>query len=89
MDPDAPTNLWYICIYKPNQTCAHAQDMAGGEWGQLNFNHPTSSTLPLSPATLLLGRLAAKAQYGYLYLPGDELGAHFPEAGCLPLLINN
>ena len=91
VDPEAPTNLCYIRMNDPDQTCTHTQGMVGGERGQSILNHPTMPHLygalnntgrqqhsagifPRSPSTLLSGRVAAEGQYGFLSVPGDELG---------------
>ena len=90
VDPEAPTNLCYIRMRNEDRGCTHAQGMVGGERGQSVLNHPTLPHLygttnftggrhsagiyPRSPQTLLSGRVAAEGQYGYLSVPGDELG---------------
>lgn len=90
VDPDAPTNLCYIRMRNADQVCTHAQGMVGGERGQSVLNHPTvpnlygtvnfsggqhsSGMFPRSPRTLLSGRTAAEGQYGFISVPGDELG---------------
>ena len=90
VDPEAPTNLCYIRMRNEDRSCTHAQGMVGGERGQSVLNHPTEPSLygtvnftggqhsagifPRSPRTLLSGRVASGGQYGFLSVPGDELG---------------
>lgn len=90
VDPAAPTNLCYIRMRNEDRQCTHAQGMVGGERGQSVLNHPavphlygttnlsggqhSAGIFPRSPRTLLSGRVAAEGQYGFLSVPGDELG---------------
>jgi hypothetical protein len=91
VDPEAPTNLCYIRMRDTSRVCSHEQGMVGGERGQSVLNHPLAPNLydttnlsnaqhsagiyPRSPETLLSGRAAAQGQYGYISIPGDEIGA--------------
>ena len=90
VDPEAPTNLCYLRMRDNNQICTHEQGMVGGERGQSVLNHPSVPNLyettnmtdgrhsagifPRSPTTLLSGGTAVQDQYGFLSIPGDEIG---------------
>jgi hypothetical protein len=109
VDPEAPTNLCYIRMRDTSQLCTNQQGMVSGERGQSVLNHPLAPNLydttdlpdsqhsagifPRSPETLLSGRTAAEGQYGFLSVPGDELGATaiglsiVEEQGEMPYLI--
>jgi len=90
VDPLAPTNLCYIKMENEENVCRHAQGMVGGERGQTVLNHPSTPNLydtsnltvpegsaglfPRAPNSLLNGLDAPSGQYGFLAIPGDELG---------------
>ena len=90
VSPTAPTNLCYLRIQNRDSECTHAQGMLGGERGQSVLNHPLVSDLygatnlsvpqgsagmyPRSPNTLLTGEDADEGHYGFVSIPGDELG---------------
>lgn len=90
VDPGAPTNICYVSARNSDTACTHQQGMVGGERGQSVLNHPrmpflygtnnlsipagSGGMFPRSPNTLLGGQDATPGQYGYLSVPGDELG---------------
>ena len=108
VDPSAPTNLCYVQLRNTDQICTHAQGMLGGERGQSVLNHPqmpflygttnlsvpagSSGMFPRSPHTLLNGADADPGHYGFVSVPGDELGVTTigmsiePISGSLPYL---
>ena len=90
VDPKAPTNLCYVRMVNEDNVCQHAQGMVGGERGQTMLNHPSvphlygttnlsvppgsAGLFPRAPSSLLNGMDAPSGQYGFLSIPGDELG---------------
>jgi hypothetical protein len=87
---DAPTNLCSISMNDRDRTCTHAQGMVGGGRGQTVLNHPRMSHLygtnnasnwpkqgGIFPRgnPVLTGLDSADDGYGFLSIPGDELGA--------------
>ena len=108
VDPTAPTNLCYVRMINEDNVCRHAQGMVGGERGQTVLNNPkmphlygttnlsvppnSSGIFPRAPNSLLTGADASSGQYGFLSIPGDELGVTTlglsvdPVAGGVPYL---
>jgi hypothetical protein len=90
VEADAPTNLCHISMNDRGRTCTHAQGMVGGGRGQTVLNHPRMSHLygtnnatnwpkqgGIFPRgdTVLRGADATDDGYGFISIPGDELGA--------------
>ena len=86
---DAPTNLCKISMNDRDRVCAHAQGMVGGGRGRTVLNHPTMSHLygvnnysgwpkqgGIFPRgdPVLRGADSANDDYGFISIPGDELG---------------
>ena len=85
---DAPTNLCSISMNDRDRTCTHAQGMVGGGRGQTVLNHPRMSHLygvnnysgwstqgGIFPRGDPVLRGADSDDYGFVSIPGDELGA--------------
>ena len=88
VDKGAPTNLCKINMNDRARTCTHAQGMAGGGRGQTVLNHPRLSHLygsnavsdwPAQGGIFPRGdpvlRGGDSTEYGFVSIPGDELGA--------------
>lgn len=84
----APTNLCKISMNDRDRTCTHTQGMAGGGRGRTVLNHPTmphlygtnnNSGWPAQGGIFPRGdpvlRGADTEGYGFISIPGDELGA--------------
>jgi hypothetical protein len=90
VDGEAPTNLCKISMDDRDRTCTHTQGMVGGGRGQTVLNHPRMSHLygtnnasswpkkgGIFPRgdPVLRGLDAVDDGYGFISIPGDELGA--------------
>lgn len=90
VDRAAPTNLCAISMNDRDRTCTHAQGMVGGGRGRTVLNHPKMSHLYGTnnysgwPAQggiyprgdpVLRGADSADDGYGFISIPGDEIGA--------------
>ena len=90
VDSDAPTNLCRITMQDRDRTCTHSQGMVGGGRGQTVLNHPRMSHLygtnnasswpsqgGIFPRgdPVLRGMDSVDDGYGFVSIPGDELGA--------------
>lgn len=86
----APTNLCKIGMNDRDRTCTHAQGMVGGGRGQTVLNHPkmphlygtnNNSNWPAQGGIfprgdpVLRGADSENDGYGFISIPGDELGA--------------
>ena len=86
----APTNLCKISMNDRDRTCAHTQGMVGGGRGRTVLNHPTmphlygtnnNSRWPAQGGAfprgdpVLRGEDSENDGYGFISIPGDELGS--------------
>ena len=89
VDPTGPTNLCYIRTVNSDSDCTHAQGMVGGGRGRSVLNHPfiphlygynnisgssSSGIYPRGNNKIFQGNDSDTGEYGYLSIPGDEIG---------------